>query len=367
MRVRDLLTMTTGHAQARRLKPEDGVWTKVFLEHPVTHPPGTFFKYNTPATYIVSAIIQKKTGARVLDYLGPRLFEPLGIENPKWETSPEGISLGGYGLSVRSEDIARLGQLYLQNGMWNGRQLIPKWWATSATSRQVSNGTDPDNDWNQGYGFQFWRSRHDCYRGDGAFGQFCIVSPKHDAVIITTAGTNDMAAIMNLIWDKLLPAMQADALPDAAGSTAELRQTLLSPVVPAQEGAADSPIAKKISGRQFVFVDNNQNIEMMSVECGSDGTTTLMIRNDSGDYRATCGQSRWVNGQLALGPYSEQPVSISSAWTAEDTLTAKFCFVETPHTATLSLKFDGDRLTVDTKLNVGFLPPPIPQLTGKAK
>jgi len=205
MRVRDLLTMNAGHQDELNWRDEPH-WVKAFLAHPVPHKPGTHFRYNTPATYMLSAIVQKVTGQTVLEYLTPRLFEPLGIEKSKWEASPQGISIGGYGLFLRTEDIAKFGQLYLQKGQWNGKQLLPAWWVEQATSKQVSNGSDPHSDWDQGYGFQFWRCRHGVYRGDGKDGQFCIVLPKQDAVVAITANTRNMQAALNIVWDKLLPA-----------------------------------------------------------------------------------------------------------------------------------------------------------------
>lgn len=205
MRVRDLLTMNTGHQDELNWR-EEAHWVKAFLAHPVPHKPGTHFRYNTPATYMLSAIVQKVTGQTLLEYLTPRLFEPLGIEKPRWDKSPQGISIGGYGLFIRTEDIAKFGQLYLQNGMWNGKQLLPAKWVEQATSKQVSNGSDPSRDWDQGYGFQFWRCRHGAYRGDGKDGQFCIVLPEQDAVVAITANTRDMQAELNIVWDKLLPA-----------------------------------------------------------------------------------------------------------------------------------------------------------------
>ena len=207
MRVSDLLRMSTGH-QVEPQRPPDKAWTKTFLAQPVPFKPGTHFLYNTSATYMLSAIVQKATGMTVLDYLRPRLFDPLGIEHPTWETSPQGISTGGFGLSIRTEDIARFGQLYLQKGKWNGKQLVPAAWVEAATARQTSNGSNPKSDWDQGYGYQFWRCRHGAYRGDGAFGQFCIVMPEQDAVIAITSGVKDMQAVLNLVWDKLLPAMK---------------------------------------------------------------------------------------------------------------------------------------------------------------
>src|SRR5258705_243126 len=121
----------------------DEPWTKTFLSQPVPFKPGTHFLYNSPATYMLSAIVQKVTGMTVLDYLRPRLFQPLGIDNPTWPTSPQGITLGAFGLLIRTEDIAKFGQLYLQKGVWNGRRLIPAAWVSAATSLQVGTGSAP--------------------------------------------------------------------------------------------------------------------------------------------------------------------------------------------------------------------------------
>ena len=231
MRVRDLLTMSTGHETEPKFTAEAS-WVQTFLAHPVPHKPGAHFQYNSPATYMQSAIVQKVTGQTVLEYLKPRLFEPLGIENPEWMKSPQGISTGGWGLLVRTEDIAKFGQLYLQKGKWNGKQIIPAAWVEQATSKQVSNGSDPARDWDQGYGFQFWRCRHGAFRGDGAFGQFCLVLPEQDAVIAITADTKDMQAELNVVWDKLLPAFHAAALPANADEEGRLKSTLANLAVP---------------------------------------------------------------------------------------------------------------------------------------
>src|SRR5262249_36823259 len=169
MRVRDMLTMSTGHdkdAVESRAWMADGNWVKGFLDLPVKHPPGTHFVYNSAASYVLSAIVQKLTGVTMLEYLGPPLFDPLGIEGATWETCPRGINVGGWGLSVKTEEIARFGQLYLQKGRWNGRQLLPESWVEEATRMQVANGPSENRDWEQGYGYQFWRCRHGAYRGD---------------------------------------------------------------------------------------------------------------------------------------------------------------------------------------------------------
>jgi CubicO group peptidase (beta-lactamase class C family) len=222
MRVRDLLTMSTGHQDEPKLNHETP-WVTAFLAHPVPHKPGTHFRYNTPATYMLSAIVQKVTGQTLLEYLTPRLFEPLGIREPRWDKSPQGISIGGYGLYLRTEDIAKFGQFLLQKGQWQGKQLLPESWIDLATSRQVSNGSDPMIDWEQGYGFQFWRCRHGAYRGDGKDGQFCIVLPELDAVVAITANTSDMRGELSLVWDKLLPAFSDKPLDENADEQNRLK------------------------------------------------------------------------------------------------------------------------------------------------
>jgi CubicO group peptidase (beta-lactamase class C family) len=234
MRVRDLLTMSTGHETEPKMSA-DQPWVKIFLAHPVKREPGSLFVYNTPATYMQSAIVQKVTGQTVLEFLRPRLFEPLGIENPQWGTSPQGVTLGGYGLHIRTEDIAKFGQLYLQQGKWNGKQLVPADWIAQATKFQVPNdktaagldkGGKEKSDWQQGYGFQFWQCRHGAFRGDGASGQFCIVLPKQEVVIAITAASKDMQGQLNIVWDKLLPAIQDQALPANDAELQKLKEVL---------------------------------------------------------------------------------------------------------------------------------------------
>jgi CubicO group peptidase (beta-lactamase class C family) len=364
MRVSDLLRMSTGH-QTEPPRPADQPWTKAFLAHPVPFKPGTHFLYNTSGTYMLSAIVQKATGQTLLDYLRPRLFEPLGIEHPTWETSPEGISTGGYGLSVRTEDIARFGQLYLQKGQWQGRQLVPEAWVEAATARQTSNGSSPDSDWDQGYGYQFWRCRHGVYRGDGAFGQYCIVLPGQDAVIAITSGVKDMQAVLNLVWNELLPALQpAPLAPDEAGQ-GRLEQKLKNLSLRLPEGTG-SPA--QVAGRRYVFAANERKLEALTLENdGNNKVVTLVVRCAGVERRIACGCGTWQKGRMAWGQLPEQPVAAGGAWTAADTFTAQLCFYETPFVVTIRLQFSGRELQCSAEANVGFGPTREPPLTGHAE
>jgi CubicO group peptidase (beta-lactamase class C family) len=362
MRISDLLRMSTGH-QAEPARTPAEPWAKTFLKQPVPFKPGTHFLYNTSATYMASAAVQKATGQTVLDYLKPRLFDPLGIAKPTWEASPQGVSAGGYGLSVRTEDIAKFGQLYLQKGKWEGRHLVPAAWVEAATARQTSNGSSPTSDWDQGYGYQFWRCRHGAYRGDGAFGQFCVVLPEQDAVVAITAGVRDMQAVLDLVWDKLLPALKTSPLaPDEAAAKA-LASTLKSLALRLPEGKGTPA---KVAGRKYAFPANDQKLESVTLESGPDGSVTLVTRVDGTERRVVCGSGTWKQGRAAWGRLPEQPAAAGGAWTADDTFTARVCFTETPFVVTVRLKFTADEVRLESEANVGFGTTRDAPLVGKA-
>jgi CubicO group peptidase (beta-lactamase class C family)/predicted glycoside hydrolase/deacetylase ChbG (UPF0249 family) len=221
LEIRHLLTMTVGHdvdpTGVLREKSNDLDWVEAFLAFPMEHKPGNQFVYNSLATYMLSAIITKVTGKRILDYLQPNLFRPLGIVEATWDESPQGIQIGGWGLKVKTEDMAKLGLFYLQKGKWNGKQILAESWFEEATVARVPSlpaGVKEENlkvevndsDWLQGYGYQLWRSRYNSYRADGLNGQFILILPEKNAVIVTTANIPNMQAELNLIWEYLLPA-----------------------------------------------------------------------------------------------------------------------------------------------------------------
>ena len=234
-----LLTMGSG------LKPEsDGLrkgddWARSVLAHDCDHTPGTHFHYNSMNTYLVSCMVQKVTGQTVRDYLVPRLFAPLGMMEadgsaPKWDCSPEGINVGGWGLWLSCAQIAPFGQCLLQKGIWDGEQVLPREWLDLATTTRIDNGNgehEHDHDWNMGYGYQFWMCRGDkepgCtprYRGDGMYAQFCIVDEKRDMVVCCVSGVPDIGKALSCIYDNILAA--ADMAPADETTQAELQQKL---------------------------------------------------------------------------------------------------------------------------------------------
>ena len=220
----NLLTMGSGlDPKSDSAGGED--WMKSVLECECDAEPGTRFHYNSHGTYLVSAMVQRVTGMNIRDYLMPRLFEPLGIPKPDWDTCPQGVCVGGWGLHLSSDSIARFGQCILQHGMWEGRQILPVEWLEKATVKQIENaGSNPHPDWSLGYGYQFWRTRGNRFRGDGMFGQIGMISEEKQMVVAVTAGLNDMAKEMDLLDEYLFPA--ADLPPASEAEQQELKQRL---------------------------------------------------------------------------------------------------------------------------------------------
>lgn len=336
--VKDLLTMSAGQdPDPTFLVPSrDSNWVRGFLATPIVNEPGTKFLYNSLATYMLSAIVQKVTGERMIDYLTPRLFEPLVIQGMDWEVDPQGINTGGWGLRVKTEDMARFGQLYLQKGSWNGKQILPAEWIEEATTIKIEQAPDlpqatkDSSDWLQGYCYQFWRCRHHAFRADGAYGQFIIVMPDQDAVIAITVETPDMKDELNLVWEYLLPAIYEGDLPANDSMVTALKQRLSLLALPIEEKSVDPSFVSNISGKTFAIEPNAGHIASMSFTF-SDNMCHLLLQTDTAVYQLAYGSGVWQTGETSRrGPYlvmdanlnrlSPFKVAGSYRWDDENTL-----------------------------------------------
>jgi hypothetical protein len=290
--------------------------TKAFLALPVAHKPGTHFLYNTPATYMLSTVLQKATGTDLMDYLRPRLFEPLGIRNPSWEKSRDGITLGGYGLKVTTEDLARFGQL--RKGQWRGKPLVPATW-------------------------------------------------EQDTVVAITSGTRDLQGVLDLVWEHILGPMKAAPLALDGAGRARLGRKLAGLTLAPQPGRPSSALVASVSGRTYVFPANDEKIEAARVEFNGDAATIIMTVGGR-DGRVPCGTGAWRRGGTLPGADGlDQPLAASGAWTAEDTFTARLYLNETPFRVTAAFQFAKDRLVLDREYNVvlGDAPTRRPSLVGR--
>lgn len=367
LEIRDLLSMTLGQQPEplfSKIVASDN-WIKAILSFPVQNKPGTVFLYNSFGTYLLSAIIQKVTGKKVVDYLKPRLFDPLGITGQDWEVDPMGINTGGWGLRIKTEDMAKLGQLYLQKGNWNGIQILPDEWVEEATtskilqSPEVSQEDRDKSDWLQGYGYKFWRSRHNSFRGDGAYGQYILVLPEKDAVIAITSETGDMQGELNLVWDYLLPGMSDENIQADPKVFEQLKQKLNSlTLAPPQVNPAGSavnlfdnksfqfPVAGKLNQIFFHFENEQCKAEMNF----SNGLK----------HEFLLGANQWIKGEtnkpvnnLAAQPNDQilllAPFKVAGAFYTpdENSLELVVRYIESPHTDFYLCKIAGDSISVE--------------------
>ncbi|RKP52925.1 hypothetical protein D7Z26_14320 [Cohnella endophytica] len=368
MTVKHLLTMSTGQTEDpvyRFMEREDGDWVRVFMDTPVLEAPGSRFLYNSGASYMLSAIVQQATGQTVMDYLTPRLFEPLGIRDIHWEACPRGVTVGGWGLSVSTEHIAKFGQLYLNKGIWNGKKLLPEAWIEESSRSHIANGDDPNNDWSQGYGYQFWMCRHGAYRADGAFGQVAIVMPEQDAVLAFTAAVTDLAPVMDRVWETLLPALneRKEAMPANAAGHAALADKLVALALKT-EGNRVSPDNRKIA-RHFIMEQNEACIQELTIRIDS-LTYKLDIVQSGVVRRVELGQNDWAINEWNTRNRKIR-FSASAAWEDENTFVMTVRQLETAYKERFEFRIDGDKLAVTHKKEFDVFPSRIFALSGEAR
>lgn len=369
MKVKDLLSMSAGQDPDPTFKTvvSETNWIKAFLATDVLHKPGTKFLYNTLATYMLSAIVQKATGEKVIDYLKTRLFDPLAIEGMDWEVDPNGINTGGWGLRLKTEDMAKFGQLFLQKGRWNGKQILPAAWIEEATTKKIDQNPDAtqaardSSEWLQGYCYQMWRCRHNAYRADGAYGQYIIVMPDQDAVIAITAETGDMQNEINLVWEHLLPAIKNGKQIENSVLATALKQKLSALALPLPARSEAPALASQVSGKTYAFEANNNNLETMNL-LFKDNICEISMIIDSARYSFSFGSGEWVTGETKLqGPnllllakahfvgLPPARVAGSFGWKNENTLELVLRYIESPHTETIICRFDKNNLFVGFK------------------
>lgn len=368
MSVHDLLTMHTGHTEGtmgHMRSSADGDWVRAFLALEVPKEPGTHFFYNTGATYILSAIVQKLSGQKTLDFLQGRLLKPLGIVGADWEECPQGINVGGYGLRVRTQDILNFGQLYLQKGEWQGKQLVSSEWIREATKKQVDS-QDNDSDWGQGYGYQFWRCKPTggVYRGDGAYGQYCIVVPQKRTVIAITSETKDMGASMQLVWDHILPAIDyaGEPINTSTGRAEKLQEISGVLKLPLNTKSVVNNLQKQLHGKTYEFVENNYGVERVSFAFNqklcdavfTDNGQAITVRSGLQSWK-TSGIQKPGDSLFAIPGRTPMPTRISSHyhWEDKNTMVMTLKYVENLHHDVFIFKFIENQLhlTFDNSLS----------------
>ena len=328
LRVRDLLTMNAGKKD--HLLRDGGDWVKEFFAMDFAKKPGTGFRYDSDATYMLAAIVERRTGRKLMDFLKERMFDRIGIASAWSTVSPQGVACGGWGMNMTTREIARFGQLYLRQGEWNGEYVLSPYWAALATMRHTWSGwkdvgpkvLGEGGDWEQGYGFQFWRCRHGAFRADGAFGQYTVVLPALDLVVSINAGLRDMGKELDLVWEHLLPGAKTAPLVEGE-AFARLRKRLAALELPPTAGG-DAGL-EGFLGKTYAFKDNGRGIKSVRFEKAADGLfCTLAV--PAGEQRIPVGVGGWKKGEMrldtqayeSLGAYVGAWKTAASAGVGED-------------------------------------------------
>jgi|HubBroStandDraft_2_1064218.scaffolds.fasta_scaffold15380_2 CubicO group peptidase (beta-lactamase class C family) len=360
LKVRHLLSMSVGQEKDSILTlehaPEGTRWEETFLALPIIYEPGTRFLYNSGASYMLSSIVKQVTGHNVHAYLKPRLYDPLGITGATWTENGEGVNMGASNLRIRTEDIGKLGQLYLQQGRWKNRQLISRQWVGLATRKEIDTGEN-DSSWGYGYGFQFWLNPPGGFRADGAYGQYSMVFPNKDTVVVITSESADKESTMHTVWDHLYPALSDQrTLPANTAEYQRLRDDLNRLVLPPPTFERVSSTSASFSGKSFLLEKNPFNVKAVSFQFAADKVIFTLMEDGKPDIVITCGINDWIiKGNRKPSAHSlfslrridfESPVAASAGWKDDHTLVLTFRFLEAIHGDTLMCVFDHDRLRI---------------------
>ena len=303
LRVRDLLTMNVGKKD--HLLRDGGDWVKEFLSKDFFRKPGTGFKYDSDATYMLAAIVEKKSGMKMMDYLQKNMFDQIGITKAWTTCSPQGIPCGGWGMNMTTRELARFGQLYLNRGDWDGKRVLSSDWVSLATTRQTWSGWQnvgvkalgEGTDWEQGYGFQFWRCRHGAYRADGAGGQYTVVIPEKDMVVSAHAGLGDFPKELDLIWDNLLPVLKDAPLAENPSAQKKLVDRLAKLAIKPVEFAR---ARKWTTPFEFSLRENSRGFKSVRFDPKDGGGCICTLVTRAGEQKFPAGTGEWQEGSIRI-------------------------------------------------------------------
>jgi CubicO group peptidase (beta-lactamase class C family) len=309
----DLLTMRSGFSQctARRMfAAPDGDWVKCYFSLVPEGDPGTFFTYNSGATYMLGAVLYRLTGQTLREYLTPRLFEALDIVPGIWESCPRGLNCAGWGLYLKLRDLAKFAQLLLDGGVHDGREIIPADYLAEAVKPHADNSMNTKPDWKLGYGCQFWRSTYG-FRCDGAAGQYAVVVPEFDLTFTSVSATPTMQSILTALWEEVVPALSPTPLPEDRAAQADLRETLERLAMPTAGGNE----APRHLRKHFDFAPNACGIEACAVEAEKD-ECALTFRLSGGEMeQLRAGFGKFEYSTVKLTDSLPHPTAASAAWT----------------------------------------------------
>lgn len=359
MSIHHLLSMNTGHHDdiyAEIAREQD--WVRAFLSLEVKYEPGTHHLYNTHATYMLSAILERVTGRNLVDFLMPTLFDPLHIPRPIWETCPMGITAGGMGLSLTTDSVARFGQMLLDKGMYADKRIVSEQYIELATTKHSDTADRKDRiDWQQGYGYQFHMCRQGCYRGDGSFGQLCFVAPSAGIVLAVNSSFKSMEPLQTLL-DLIYTYVLSPFVKNDNKLNQMERKLHLSSRLPERVEPMKVPTGiREIDGRCYRFDEHPEGLRSIQFRSIGDRLELQMQYGDERDQLLAFDLNRPVTQQgIFLKDLSLhlQEVVACASWMSSDTLQLTLFYIETPYMVTYHLAFTEREIELNYHVNVSF-------------
>ena len=319
--VRDLLMMSSAHESTTYSRMKSVDWLSSIFLCPPTRLPGTIFAYDTSGTQALCTLVSRLTGKPLLEYLRPRLLNPIGFSKDAYCKTDEvtGIPWGGFGLSCTPLDLAKVAFVCMREGVYDGRQLIPQWYIKEATSRQISNFLERGSpEMQQGYGYQFWRTRNNGFAMLGLGGQAAICLPYKDFVLAVTADdswqNSHYANLFMALWDYLYPSLSDKPLPQ--NESKALSERLASLEIPVLAGARTSPAAEKNSSARYVMDENEMGYKAFTFTFGENSGSMLFEKAD-GAFVIEFG---FGGNKAQEFPQTECACIASAEWVGGDTL-----------------------------------------------
>lgn len=298
--VRDLLTMDAGAYTPQDIHRHDTCWERAFLNNTKL---GTDkrFRYDSFCTYMLAGIVQRVSGSHsLLAYLRPRLLDPLGIDDADWELSPTGINTGGWGMRLHVESMAKIGQMILDGGKWNGRQIVPADYVAEMQKVQIEwhPGKEP-SDLNQGYGYQMWRCLEPgVARADGAYGQYIIVDPARRLVVAMNGISLDHGPYDELacVWRQLMPGVSDSPIKVNAKQQRSLEKKLATLTLPTLKGKAQGPTFN------LTLADNQLSISSLQLLPANGSRTMVVTMADGTCDSIPLGHKQWARHTTLMAP-----------------------------------------------------------------
>ena len=355
--LRDLLTMRSGHEECSTkymFGTQD--YVRGFLSSPLERDPGTWFAYNSGGSYMLASVVRRVTGENVREYLMPRLFEPLGIAPGPWECCPQGTNLGGWGLYLTTEDIARFAQLLLNRGVWAGKQIVPADYLAEATVKHADTVQCEIPDWQQGYGYHFWLSRHG-YRGDGASGQYAAILPEQDMAVAVTSCMTNMERVLEILWEEVLPVLSEKPLPEDPAMQRRLRERAENAALPVLAG----DLKHRRPAARFRFRQNSAGIR--SCEVAFDGAgCALTFATDHGTEQLRAGFGHYETAIFRLFDEYPHRAAACAAWLNDHVLRIHSCILDGIFRDIWTIDFDDPAEPVKHEGVCGCFRPVLPPL-----